>query len=132
MSYLHTITDVMDGKDVHHEPVPMQAPAEWRGHCDFCTAGEPTFVVPAQDFTMPTIPNGFSTGDWAACEQCALLIDTARWQSVVHRPATHFHRLMGFPMPMDIRSSLWTLYCKLAENITGPTRPIGGNSDERR
>ncbi|MBB5154982.1 hypothetical protein [Saccharopolyspora phatthalungensis] len=124
VTYLHTISDAMDGKDINHEPVPIQAPVDWRGHCDFCTGEVPKFLVPARDFTTPNTPNGFSTGDWAACEWCALLIGTDRWQSVVKRAMNHFQQRMGVPMPLESRVNIWTLYRKLAENITGPIRPI--------
>ncbi|WP_027944046.1 hypothetical protein [Amycolatopsis taiwanensis] len=127
VTYRHTISDAMDGKDINHEPVPIPAPPGWRGHCDFCTAGVPKFVVPARDFTPPNAPNGFSTGDWAACEWCALLIGADRWPSVVKRAAKHFQRRMGFPMPSKSRKAVQALYRTLAENITGPIRPIEGD-----
>lgn len=128
VTYSHTLSDAMLGRDINHDPVPILAPPEWRGHCDFCTGGMPKFVVPARSFTTPSaIPNplaGFSVDDWAACEWCALLIGAGRWQSVVKRAASHFKRTMGFPMPLESRVAAWTLYRKLAENITGPIRPI--------
>ncbi|WP_134663966.1 hypothetical protein [Amycolatopsis sp. CFH S0078] len=126
VTYLHTLSDAMDGKDINHEPVPIQAPPGWRGHCDFCTAGVPKFVVPARDFTTPGSPMGFSTGDWAACETCALLVAAGRWDSLVKRAAKHFERRMHFPMPSKSRSAVRRLYYKLAANITGPIRPLDG------
>ncbi|MER7009931.1 hypothetical protein ABT324_00685 [Saccharopolyspora sp. NPDC000359] len=125
-TYQHTLSDLMDGSGVGHDPVPVAAPPEWRGRCDFCTDGVAGFVVPARAFTPPNTPMSFSSGDWAACEWCALLIEANRWQGVVKRAVNSFKRRMGFPMPLVMRTSLWELYRKLAENITGPIRPIEG------
>ena len=45
--------------------------------CDFCSAPDPAWRYPARSFVAYCVPNavGESVGDWAACEQCHILIE---------------------------------------------------------
>ena len=45
--------------------------------CDFCSAPEPAWRYPARSFLAYCVTNvaGESVGDWAACEQCHILIE---------------------------------------------------------
>jgi hypothetical protein len=45
--------------------------------CDFCSARPVTWLCPCASFPMPSrpgLPPGISTGDWAACDPCGILI----------------------------------------------------------
>ena len=46
--------------------------------CDFCSAPSPVWRYPARSFVAYCAPNvaGESVGDWAACDQCHVLIET--------------------------------------------------------
>ena len=46
--------------------------------CDFCSAPGPVWRYPARSFVAYCAPNvaGESVGDWAACDQCHVLIET--------------------------------------------------------
>ena len=46
--------------------------------CDFCSAAGPVWRYPARSFVAYCAPNvaGESVGDWAACDQCHVLIET--------------------------------------------------------
>ena len=45
--------------------------------CDFCSTPDPAWRYPARSFLAYCAPNvaGESVGDWAACEQCHILIE---------------------------------------------------------
>ena len=45
--------------------------------CDFCSAPGPVWRYPARTFVAYCEPNvaGESVGDWAACDQCHVLIE---------------------------------------------------------
>jgi hypothetical protein len=46
--------------------------------CDFCSVPGPAWRYPARSFVAYCAPNvaGESVGDWAACDQCHVLIET--------------------------------------------------------
>jgi hypothetical protein len=46
--------------------------------CDFCSASSPVWRYPARSFVAYCAPSvaGQSVGDWAACDQCHVLIET--------------------------------------------------------
>jgi len=45
--------------------------------CDFCSAPAPAWRYPARSFLAYCVPNvvGESVGDWAACQECHMLIE---------------------------------------------------------
>ncbi|SDC25298.1 hypothetical protein [Actinokineospora iranica] len=119
-SYQHTLA----AGPVDHDPVPVQAPPDWRGKCDFCL-DTAEFVVPARDFTVPGLDRYMSLGNWAACSACALLIGANRWTNLINRAAATHHRRHGTEINEATRTHLGRLYRRLRANITGPIRPIG-------
>jgi len=57
------------------------------GRCDFCNSDEPAWEYPCDDFVLDT-PNGEdyrSAGAWAACERCAMSIESNDRMSLVNR-----------------------------------------------
>jgi hypothetical protein len=60
--------------------------------CDFCSSQEVFQVFMAEDFTAVEVatPDGHpvylnSTGGWAACHECAKLVESARWDELLER-----------------------------------------------
>lgn len=60
--------------------------------CDFCSSHEVFQVYMAEDFTAVELeaPNGHpvylnSTGGWAACHECAKLVEAAQWDELLER-----------------------------------------------
>ena len=60
--------------------------------CDFCSSQEVFQVYMAEDFTAVELEasNGHpvylnSTGGWAACYECAKLVEAARWDELLER-----------------------------------------------
>lgn len=107
-----------------HDPVPVEAGPDWRGHCDFCLAPGAEFVLPARDFRTPT--DAMSLGDWSCCGLCAVLIETGRWDSLLVRVAASHHIRYGLPLPEDALTLLFALHQELRRNITGSIHPVGG------
>jgi hypothetical protein len=62
------------------------------GICDFCSSQEVFQVYMAEDFTAVQLaaPDGNpvylnSTGGWAACHECAKLVESAQWDELLER-----------------------------------------------
>ncbi|MFF1555876.1 hypothetical protein ACFVX3_33215, partial [Rhodococcus erythropolis] len=72
--------------DPGHEPDPIEAPADWRGACDFCTTGQATWELPVNTFTNHS--ERIESGNWAACNTCANLIEKNQWNALVRRVTT--------------------------------------------
>ncbi|MHB8655575.1 MAG: hypothetical protein ACYDA9_17025 [Terriglobia bacterium] len=60
--------------------------------CDFCSSQEVFQVFMAEDFTAVKLvsPDGGpvylnSTGGWAACHECAKLVEAAQWEELLER-----------------------------------------------
>lgn len=60
--------------------------------CDFCSSQEVFQVYMAEDFTAVELaaPDGNavylnSTGGWAACHECAKLVESAQWDELFER-----------------------------------------------
>lgn len=57
--------------------------------CDFCSARPVTWLCPCETFRMPTPPGDFmptySTGDWAACDACGVLVDARKKAALLAR-----------------------------------------------
>lgn len=117
--YQHTLGD----SPADHAPVPVEAPPGYRGgHCDFCNADHPAFVLPARDFLLP-VPGQNSLGDWAACQLCADLITKNQWTELVVR-VTEIEAHRGLHLGAGGVAALHGLYALLRHNVTGPLRPI--------
>lgn len=63
-----------------------------RAICDFCSSQEVFQVYMAEDFTAVELaaPDGHpvylnSTGGWAACHECAKLVESAQWGRLLER-----------------------------------------------
>ena len=102
-----------------------------RGRCDFCSADNPRWYVPARPFDVDGGP-ARSSDDWAACDDCVALIRVDRWtalrQRVVRQLADHDPgispddaELLGRHM-----SHLWR---QLRKNITGAPALIPATRD---
>lgn len=102
-----------------HPPVavsPDEAGEQLRARCDFCSADEPTFVVPARSFTHG--PSN-SVGDWAACEACAVEIGRDAWNALLRRAVAAWWATHG-SMDPAIETGLRGLYRSLRKHMTGP------------
>ena len=60
--------------------------------CDFCTAPDPPWTYPAEDFiiAMPDGPDVGSEGGWGACEHCHDLIEADDRRGLLMRSALRF------------------------------------------
>jgi hypothetical protein len=134
VTFTHTIHDPDD-----HPVVAVPAPPGWSGgRCDFCSAEQPRFVLPARDFAMTDVLDvpaelagwNYSKGDWAACEPCALLIQADRWTSLERRSAAEFEKSHGLPRTEEARTATRALHRKLRKNITGSLRPINDEGEQ--
>lgn len=127
ITYRHTLSDPDD-----HPVVPIDAPPGWRGRCDFCNDSAPTHVLPAQDFTIPHAPTHSSLADWAACTQCAALIERNEWNALSRRAAQAFARQHGRPMRPHERASLRALYRRLRAHVRGPLTPFTNDMSQHQ
>jgi hypothetical protein len=101
--------------------------------CDFCS-GQPVVVAyPCRDFTISDVPVG-STGAWAACADCAQLIDADQRDALAWRAVDRANRnlLVGetgpVPVPADeLFAWLRTLHELFFAHRTGPSVPVGLN-----
>jgi hypothetical protein len=57
--------------------------------CDFCSRDDPAWTFPCETFEEPNVPwlpfRHMSVGQWGACETCAKLIRTRRWNRLASR-----------------------------------------------
>lgn len=127
ITYRHTVSDPDD-----HPVVPVEAPPGWLGRCDFCNETPPTHVLPARDFTIPHAPTHSSLADWAACPQCAALIERNHWSALTRRAERAIAVRRGRPMRPREQTSLRALYRQLREHIRGPLRLIDDDACQHR
>jgi hypothetical protein len=67
--------------------------------CDFCTAEPIQKLYRCGNFLwqrQSIFPHG-SVGEWAACRECAELIDNEKWNSVTERSLRYFLRKHTVP-----------------------------------
>lgn len=105
-----------------HVAIPV-LPAEIavRGRCDFCSADDPRWYVPARPFAVDSGP-ARSTDDWAACDDCVDLIRTDRWTSLRRRVVRQFgdhHPGVSTADAEALGRQLGHLWRQLRKNITG-------------
>jgi hypothetical protein len=112
-----------------HAPVPVkpQEAASWTGRCDFCSADNPAWVLPARDFQFVQFEDDEydtgSAGGWAACDECARLIRQNAWTRLVTRAQAHYEEKHG-PMHPQAALAMRVMYRNLRKNVTGSLRPI--------
>lgn len=113
--FVHSIGDSNAGHKAI--PVPQSEALMVVGRCDFCYVDHPAWVVPAAEFEV--LPGHVSTGDWAACDACAALIEQNRWSGLVRRAQEGWEERHLQPMPDGVAASLPRLYRLLRKHITG-------------
>jgi hypothetical protein len=60
--------------------------------CDFCSSPRPRWSYPCPDFTV----QGYgSEGDWAACDECSLLVEADDREALALRSAEQYVALHG-------------------------------------
>lgn len=118
VGFIHTISDA--NADHEPEPVPVSEALVVAGRCDFCTRDFPEWVVPASEFEVT--PGHMSGDDWAACNECAALIEKDQWNALIRRAKAGWEDRNG-PMPAELEGSIPRLYRLLRRHITGSIKP---------
>lgn len=98
---------------VDHEPRPVSPPSDWRGVCDFCRFGSAAWVLPVKDFTTPIGTQ--SGGGWAACDDCAALIERNQWNALIRRVVADIPEYQS----VTAQTNLKTLYRLVRKNTAG-------------
>lgn len=119
VGFMHTVGDLNAGHKA--VPIPQSEAQVVIGRCDFCYEDYPAWVVPAREFEV--LSGHVSTGDWAACETCAALIEGNRWSALVRRAQEGWESRHQQQMPEGLAASLPRLYRLLRKNITGSLKP---------
>lgn len=92
--------------------------------CDFCSCSPIVARYKVKDFQTTVKVEDIeltqvSIGDWAACKECEVLIDTNRWDAVVDRATAKFYEFhpyfVGILPVVVIRESLWDAYALLIQ-----------------
>lgn len=101
-----------------HEPVPVKDSEveDIDERCDFCYEKSPLWVVPVRSFVYL---GANSAGNWAACDDCALLVAQGRWRDVLTRAKNSWVQRHG-EMDALVEAGLMGLYRMLRRNQTGP------------
>lgn len=128
--WLHVADAISDaGQD--HLVIPVR-PDEIHtiGHCDFCNALHPAFMLPVRDFLYPgsarlVFPDGDtgrsgSSGGWSACTDCARLLERNEWNGILRR-VTASRAEARHP---EVQEGLRRLYRQVRANVTGAVRPL--------
>jgi hypothetical protein len=73
-------------------------PLAGRECCDFCTAEPVHRLYACRNFTWlkHAMFAHESIGAWAACEECALLVDGGKWAELTKRALAHFKMIHGY------------------------------------
>lgn len=83
-------------------------------YCDFCTAEKVFKLYRCKHFifnNMPVFQNG--TGTWAACKNCAALVDADRWTELTERSFLKFakrHRPISRRDATGLREQFRTIH----------------------
>lgn len=114
--YVHPMKD----RPVNHPTVPIpMGILEPRLRCDFCSADQPTKVLPVATFQSGPAA---SRGNWCCCDICAKLIQRGLWDRLVDRVIlTAPREIRRTP---NVRMLYRNLYRQLQDNITGPVRDL--------
>lgn len=86
--------------------------------CDFCSATDPAWTVPAQTFGYAILPGHNSVGEWLACDPCADLVIRGHWTNLLRRAVEEFEKVHG-PLHPAARVSMASLHRQLRNNLTG-------------
>jgi hypothetical protein len=74
-------------------------PEPGRECCDFCCVESVHKVFTSTNFVIPDlgpVVGQESIGAWAACEECARLIDKGCWSELTERAIGQFKKIEGF------------------------------------
>ena len=128
-SWLHIFADLPE--DHPAIPVGLSDGIVPQSRCDFCSAEDPAWELPARSFVIPgltlgPVDNG-SNGNWSACDSCAQLIDRNQWTALRRRALAAWldstaDRDTGADGGADVDRQLSQLYRLLRSNLTGPLR----------
>jgi hypothetical protein len=111
---------------VGHKAVPVNAKTgKLLGRCDFCNTDLETEIwfLPVSEFLAGIDPR---TGrmqaykdDWAACPDCAPLIDANQWSALARRTQTVWEAAHAVPAPQDRITGWRHLQRLVRRNISG-------------
>jgi hypothetical protein len=123
--WTHTLADL----PADHPAVPAtvtEVAARYR--CDFCSADQPRWVLPARPFQLDGIPQAAVVEAWAACDTCAGLIRANRWTALRDHVVATARGSVGFGLTrretQAMGAALDRLYRQLRANITGTLHQI--------
>jgi len=124
---------VVGVRDHEVQPIPAEmAEVSGRYRCDFCFSPAPTWRYPCQSFTVARDgPTDYaSVEDWAACDQCKLLIDRHDMGKLIQRamsmgPSTS-SRAHDPVVGKEVKRRLRALYKQFFAGLTGPATRIEG------
>ena len=100
--------------------------------CDFCSMPSPMWRYPARSFLAYCAPNvaGESLGDWAACDQCRLLIETDDRRGLAQRSLDEL--ILKHPEASGAAAALYVDLADLHQNFfahrIGPAVAITANA----
>lgn len=123
LTYIHTPQDPDD-----HPVVPIRPGTDWRGRCDFCSHWPAQWRLPARSFTIPGNTQHGSEGSWAACNECARLIERNQWTAVIRRCLAHTKNVHPTITDAELdqyQHGIGALYKALRKHITGSLTPLG-------
>lgn len=78
------VSGSLDGELHAADAAVVKAALATTGVCDFCSAPGPQHVFDVPDFNVP-VTNALSTGDWAACDECADLVRKGKKKQLLDR-----------------------------------------------
>lgn len=123
------------GIPMDHDPVPIPEPAAEDSIlvCDFCMKPHPTWDFPAAPFhawteVLPEVTNDMaSINEWAACDDCRLLVEADEYEALAER--SYLHQMMHMPDMLNIPKvivmhSIRDLHEKFRAARTGPPQKI--------
>jgi hypothetical protein len=132
IGWMHAIgtADELDHPAVPVAPTDVQT----RYLCDFCNGEDPVWTLPVRGFDVPKINEdqkitGTSGENWAACADCAALIDRNQWSALLRRVISGWELRYHVPMDPKAQTNLSASYRLLRKNITGPLRPFDPEQD---
>ncbi len=129
LDYLHGqgwMHSIAAPDEADHIAVPVSADeVQVRGRCDFCFTDEPTWVLPVTKirYEIPGHGGGGFDSDWAACDDCAALIDRNQWNALLRRVKMSWQDRHG-PMPDTTETQLKGLYRTIRKNVSGSLKKL--------
>ena len=92
--------------------------------CDFCSAPDPPWCYPAEQFEVPAALWG-SVGAWSACEDCSALIDTGDYARLAKRGLASYGPIPDHKMRRVALVHVRQLHRQFMRARNGPRRPFG-------